>query len=191
MPRRVRYYFGRFNLIGHYDNKQEYVISGLRSPAVVRSRGQHWQFFEVAPIESEMGLFQSGYLGKYKPRTEEEIAVPLAQKLDDQTIENLVVAKARFFLHLASGLIAYHPVGSQITREQFRRRFAEVFEAAKENFFVNAEIQSVQEGETIRDAIKGFSAIRSIDIYLHPSNPSLRDVWKRTDERLKELHAAG
>jgi len=132
--RRVRYYFGRFNLMAQYERKEIFVAEGLRTPTVVRKRGQNWQFLKVESAVSELGELLTGYLAKYRPVTEEEVAVPAAQDLGDQVIENLVIAKARFFLHLESGLIAYHPVGSHITRDQFRRNFAEIFEASKADF---------------------------------------------------------
>jgi len=152
--------------------------------------GQNWQFLRVEPLEAPSAGYVTGYLAKYRPLTDEEVAVPATQDLAEQTIENRVSAKSRFFLHIASGLIAYHPVGSLITRDQFRRRFSEVFETSKGGFFVSAEIQSIQEEETLQEAIKALSVVRSVRIYLHPSNPRLRDVWRRTDERLRELHAA-
>jgi len=76
--RRVRYYFGRFNLMAQYERKEIFVAEGLRTPTVVRKRGQNWQFLKVESAVSELGEFLTGYLAKYRPVTEEEVAVPAA-----------------------------------------------------------------------------------------------------------------
>ncbi len=56
--------------------------------------------------------------------------------------------------------------------------------------FVNAEIQSIEEEYKIFEAIRAFQKIQRLHIYLHPSNPSNRDVWRRTDDRLKNVGAS-
>jgi hypothetical protein len=171
---------------GHADT-QKLVSDGLEGPTRVTKRGQHWQFLQVVKINTDLGAFFTGYLGKYKPEAEEEVAVPETQDINDETIENRITAKARFFLHEASHLIAYHPVGSLITRRSFCSSFSEVFRSAHSAFFVDAEIQGVEEENQLREAMARFSAISRVRIYLHPSNPNNRDLWKRTDDRLRSL----
>ncbi len=145
--------------------------------------------FDVGSVLVGGHAFVHGYLSKYRPQTEEEVAVPETRELGGQTIENLVTAKSRFFLHMPSLLIAYHPVGNEITRDVFCSRFAEVFQAALGNFFVNAEIQGIEEPFRFREILGSLDRLSQIKIYLHPSNPHNRDLWRRTDERLKQLEA--
>lgn len=191
MPRkRVRYYFGRLNLMSAAEDKVQLLSTGMESQTVLRRRGQHWQFLQVASIRNAAGSFYTGYLGKYKPSAEEEVAIPEAQDIDDQTIANRITAKARFFLHTESHLIAFHPVGGLITRGAFCARFRDLFMLAFGSFFVDAEIQLLEEEREMLEVLSSFSSIASIHIYLHPSNPRNRDIWRRTDERLRALGAS-
>jgi hypothetical protein len=188
--RPIRYYFGRLNLIANYTDKRDFLLIGLRTSKYVEHRGYKWGFFEASELQSEFGLFLHGYFVKYRPETDEEVAVPETHKLSDEAIANRVIAKSRFFLHVESGLIAYHPVGNQIENQTFCDRFVQLFQEAFDNLFVNAEIQVIEEQFKIFDAIKKFKSISKVFVYLHPSNPSNSDRWERIDKRLKKLGAS-
>lgn len=191
MPyRTIKYYFGRLNLIAVFDDKREFLFKALKTNRVQQYRGYNWGFFDIVELESELGNFFHGYLVKYKPEFSEEVANPDTHSLEDQEIDNFVMAKSRFFLHIKSGIITYHPVGNIISRQTFVERFCKLFEYSLDNMFVNAEIQSIEEDYTIFEVIRSFKKIKRVHIYLHPSNPSNRDRWKRTDERLKNLGAS-
>lgn len=184
-PNQTRYYFGRLNLITAGRRKHDVIRDALSSRAVVEIRSQRWGFYEFSEIDS----YFTGFLVKYRPSAEEEVANPEQGTLEDVPIENRVTAKSRFFLHTESGLIAYHPIVYHIPRKTFATRFAEVFEHALQGFFVNAEIQSIEEQRKLIDELERFKSIRKVSIYLHPSNPSSRDIWRRQDDRLRQLNA--
>jgi len=188
--RTIKYYFGRLNLIAVFDDKREFLFKALKTNRVLQYRGYNWGFFDIVELESELGNLFHGFLVKYKPEFSEEVANPNTHSLEDQEIDNFVVAKARFFLHIKSGIITYHPVGNIISRQTFVERFCKLFEFSLDNMFVNAEIQSIEEDYKIFEVIRSFKKIKRVHIYLHPSNPSNRDRWKRTDERLKNLGAS-
>lgn len=181
----AQYYFGRLNLITAGHEKRQLTQEALSSRAVLEKRGQRWGFYEFSEIDS----YFTGFLVKYRASAEEEVANPERGILEDIPIENRVTAKSRFFLHVESGLIAYHPILYQIPRRTFATRFAEVFEHALRGFFVNAEVQSIEQQRRLIDELARFKSIRKVSIYLHPSNPSSRDIWRRQDERLRDLNA--
>jgi hypothetical protein len=187
--RQVRYYFGRFNLITPGRDKLEVLRNALASDAVLEVRGQSWGFYEFSELRSSHLSLLTGFLVKYKPRVEEEIVVPERHALEEKAIENRVTAKSRFFLHANSGLIVYHPAGSQIPRQLFASRFVEVFQHALQNFFVNADIQSIEEQFKFIEELKSFTTVHQVSIYLHPSNPGSRDVWRDVDQRIKTINA--
>jgi hypothetical protein len=114
MPRnRVRYLFGRLNLmpIRPYSEKLAWLGETLRSDGEIRDHNIVWQIFRVNDLETQdMGTFLCGYLGKYREETKIEVASRSVQDVDIQTIENLVTAKALFFLHVKSGILAYHSI---------------------------------------------------------------------------------
>lgn len=185
--RDIKYYFGRLNLFAVFDDKEKFLLNALNSKKALEYRGFKWGFFEILELKTKLNKFIHGYLVKYKPEFSEEVANPDTHNLEDQSIENFVVAKSRFFIHIKSGVIAYHPDGNNISREHFVERFCRLFEFALDNMFVNAEIQAIEEDYKIFDIIKSFKTIQRLHIYLHPSNPSNRDRWRRTDERLKKI----
>jgi len=188
--REVRYYFGRLNVIAQRTDKIGVLTDGVQPRAIVSHRGLNWGFFQLGTAQSEVGDFVHGFLVKFRPRTAEEVAIPATHEIDDQMIENRIRAKARFFLHLSSHIIAYRPFGREISRAVFASRFKELFEANLGNFFVEAEIFPIDEERQMDEAIRGLQKISRIRVHLHPSNPSNREVWKRVDQRLRRLEVA-
>jgi len=192
MPGRlVKYYFSRLNLIATYKDKKEYLKLGLNTEKFIENYGYLWGFCDIGEAKTKYGDFLYGFLVKYKSEKEEEIILPESHLLSEERAKNRVEAKARFILHVKSGLITYHPVGGQIEKDIFCDRFVDIFQAAYENMFVNVEIQTIEEQYKIFEAIKNFKYISKVDIYLHPSNPSNAERWKRIDERLKKLEVTG
>lgn len=189
-PKQVRYFLARLNVIFADSDKLSLLQNALSSAAVLEVRGQRWGFYEFGRLDESGGPFFTGYLVKYKPEVEEEIVVPERHTIEDRAIENRVLAKSRFFLHAESGLMFYQPVASQISRKLFALRFAEVFEHAMANFFVDAEVQAIEEQLRFLDELKSLDNVRRVSISLHPSNPSNREVWRSLDEKLRNFNAS-
>ena len=188
--RLVRYYFGRLNLIAHYDDKYKFLTKTFKTPIVFEKRGFLWGFFDISELKTEFGNFFHGYLVKYESLGEEEIAYPETHELNETQLTNRVIAKSPFFLHLKSGLIAFCPCLNAISVESFRSIFAKLVMKANDYFFIDAEVQSIQEQFKIFEELKKFSKFRKIIIILHPSNPSNRERWRNIDERLKTIEAS-
>lgn len=183
----VRYYFGRLNLIAQRQDKQRLLSEGIQGEQIVFHRGLNWGFFDIATVNTELGDFISGVLARFRPVSKEEIAVPETHLIDRGTVANRINAKARFFLHVPSHIIAYHPFGRDISRSVFVNRFEELFERNAGGFFIQAEILPIDEEQRIRTAMRGMQRVSSIHVKLHPSNPTNRDVWKDVDERLRRM----
>lgn len=194
MPRarEIRFFFGRLNLIGRHhptvQEKKKFLLEAFTAEAVVERRGYRWIFLEAGEVEfGELGTFLHGYLGKYKAESEAEVVVEESHKIAYEQIQRLVSAKARFFLHVQSGLIAYHPVGREIDRRAFTDVFVRLFKEACKRFFVEAEISAVEDQYRILDEIKKFDIITSIEIKLHRANPRTAPKWEQVQARLDRL----
>ena len=98
-----------------------------------------------------------------------------------------IVAKSDFFLHYETGVLAYRPLASRISARQFRFVFARLLEAGHDSFFVSAQVETIDEGIKVEEAIRKMEIVRKVVFDIHPTNPSNRDVYKRIDERLKKL----
>lgn len=183
------YFFGRFHLMAANSDKRQLLQEGLTARILLEIRNFMWGFFVIKEFTADTGQYFTGYLAKYKRLTQEEVADEEQHAIILEDAERRIVAKSRFFLHVESGLIVYHPAGRNIRAHQFRSNFCRLFEKAHENFFVAAEIQSIDRDVNILDKIARFSRISKVSFHLHPSNPN-PGIWKDVDDRLKRLAAS-
>jgi hypothetical protein len=189
MAPQLTYYFGRLNIMPTQalPEKKELLLAGLTSGEIQEDHGLNWQFFEIQELDNEVGEFLHGYLGRYKTSANLEIAIPSESKVGLRAEANLISSRSAFYLHIESGLIAYHPIPKQITPVVFKTRFTQLLTKAQGSFFFDAEIDDIDEPFTLAEEIKKFDRITTITIRLHPSNPSNRDIWQKLDERLRKL----
>lgn len=183
----INFLFGRLNIIANYKDKSQYLLDSLQRGIVITKRESNWGFYNISIIEIEGKQFYSGYLVKYKNEKEEEIVDEKNKVIKTTTVNNRTIASSPFFLQPHSGVIAFHPINGLIGHEQFRKVFAELIKAANDFILMDAEITFIEEETTIIEAIKSFDKIMDIRIELHPSNPSSRDLWRRTDDKLRRM----
>ncbi len=164
-------------------------MHGLRPGVSIESHGNRWSFAEVSELSNDLGDFVHGYLVKFRDSFE-EIIRPEEGQFDETTISDRVEAKSELFLHIKSGLIAYHPTGSEISINTFQSRFCKVFEEAYENLFISTEIQAIEERFEIFEKIRELQVIEKISFKLHPSNPNNTPIWKDADDDIKSMGAS-
>ncbi len=196
MPIQERCYtFGRLNVLaghrltGDPKEKRNLILGSLQHGNIAYYQDFGWGFFDVSEMSYQGEDFAAGYLVRFKPVCEEEVVDDQSHRVTLEALSNRVSGKSSFFLHYRTGILAFHPASGKVSAAQFRQRFAQIFEEANERFMVQAELQLIQEEYGILEAIKQFDCIRRITISLHPSNPSNRHIWERTDERLKAMRA--
>lgn len=187
--RYITYQFGRLNLIANFTDKKEFLLKAFQNELVMSVNKHEWAFFNITVIKSEFGEFVHGYLVKYRPEFPKEIANRKTHRLQNETDQDVVIAKARFFLHIKSGLISYH-ASSKIPRETFCLQFCKLIIEAHNAFFVDAEIETIQEREKVFESMKELKRITKIKLRLHPSNPSYSHIWASYDMRIKALGAS-
>ena len=187
-PNRVRYYFARLNLIPamSHDDKREFLQNALSAGVAVVSYGVKWQIFRPELVGSEIGEVFVGFLGRYK---DAQLEVARGEEISIAVIEDVVSAKTPFFLHLQSGVVAYHTVHRLLESQMFLTRFPHLIYKGAGGFFVDAEARAIEETLHLANEMRSFDRVLELDIFLHPSNPSNRDVWRRQDDRLKRLGA--
>lgn len=185
----VTFYFGRLNLIASYKDKYEFLQETLTRNIEVSKRDYEWGFFNVRDVYWNNIVFLAGFLVKYKSFKDEDVVDEQSRLLTTTTISNRAIAASPFFLHPKTGIIAFHPISFKIGHNQFKYIFPELVMASNDYLLVDADLQFIDEEVKIFEAIKSFDKITSLVIQLHPSNPSNRERWKRTDERLQEMKA--
>ena len=190
MPPNVHtYYFGRLNLMGAWEDKQEFLYKALKSGAVESKRGFKYGIFDVQEISLQGQKFAHGRLVKYKPVLEGEVVDEQKGKVVEGGLPHGVVAKSDFFLHYHSEVIAYRPIANRLSSAQFREMFARLIETAHHNFFISASLEVIEEEFGIIEAVRRFQVVQRIVVEVHPTNPSNRKTYQRIDERLKRLKA--
>ncbi len=189
MPKPVKFYFGRLNTLGLYDSKRDFLLQGLRTDVVFESRHQRWGYFQIREDASSLGQFITGYLVRFRSLEETEIAQLETHSIGTESIENFIVAKSRFYLHIPSGLIAFDTAGGKVKVPTFIDMFCRVFEEGLQNFFVSAEIQMVEDRLEFFRSIREFTRIIKVQVALHPSNPRNADLCVGVDNRMKAIGA--
>jgi len=137
-------------------------------------------------MTSDIGEMLVGFLGRYK---DTRLEIARGEDISVAIVEDVVSAKTPFFLHIESGVVAYHTVPKLLESEMFLARFGQLIYQGAGGFFVDAEVQPIEEKLQLVKELRMFDRILELDISLHPSNPSNRRIWKRQDERLKRLGA--
>lgn len=182
------YLFGRLNLIATFDDKFKFIYDSITTDNIVSSRTKKFKFgfFEVEEIHIEEHLFLVGSLTKFVPNEDSEVVNLQTRKIDKDLNKNQVVAKSNFYLDPESGLIAFNPIGTDISEKAFREKFAEIIEIS--NTLTDAEIQIISEEYGVFKALEKFDIINKVKLKLHPSNPSMRDLWKDIDNKLQQAN---
>ncbi len=181
------YYLGRLNIISaHSDGKKAFLLQGLTAPVTLPAKTYEYGFFKIEEVYHEDEEYFSRLLVKYRPSEPSEVVDTDTRAIEGQEFRNQVRAKSRFFLHIKSGIIAYQVFG-EITEKGFKKTFCNLLERAYDNLFIDAEIQTINHEVSFFDSLERLESISNVTIYLHPSNPSNRDIWRRQDERFHEL----
>jgi len=186
------YYAGRLNLMPTQPDiatKGEVIGRALGASVTLNSRGYEWGFLNINEISVLERNFYAGFLVKFKPETRVEIAQMETRTLRVAVAKGLVDAKARFFLEVETGIIFYHPSLPEIKRDAFESRFSQLFEKGLGNFFINAEIDPIQEQYSIVEELQRFDVILELDVTLRPSNPDHSELWADQDAKLKRRNA--
>jgi hypothetical protein len=183
-----KYYFGRLNIVSAHEREGEnklFLERGLNSGILNHEEKYTWGFFEIENILEQDDYF-AGFLAKYRPSDLEQFVNTETREIEQQEIKNRIKSKSRFFLHAPTKIIAYQVTG-EIKYKAFCRNFSKLLEASYGNILINAEIQAINYEQSFFEAIKRFDSVAKVSIYLHPSNPSNREIWRRVDERFKNL----
>jgi hypothetical protein len=197
MAQTHRYVFGRFTISDNLfiDDRRAHTLEGFATRNVVEHHPYGWAFSGVVTMHEDpelnvAGTFITGFLSKYRPEGAVKLFDQESHEDREAQFENQFIAKAPFFLHVESGLIAYHPIPNLIDAGPFRTHLVEVFQAAFEEIPTIATIESVTDEQEFMAALREFDEIESISFHLHPSNPNNRDLWAETDNRLHSLEVA-
>jgi hypothetical protein len=188
-PTIQNFIFGKLALSGKWEDQYAYNLSSLRSPIIEDSGKFKYGFFDPQELEFNSEKFVYCKLVKYKSRLEGEIVDERTHKVLEGGLDLGVVARSDYYLDILTGVIAFHPIDKRLSERQFRAMFARLFEAANHEFFIQAQIDLIDEPFKIQEAIQRFQMVNRISFDIHPTNPSASEIYRRLDERLKKLHA--
>lgn len=187
----ARYYFGRVNVIGtynekDYDDKHRFLLESLRNSVGSERLPHSYNFFDIEELTVEGEKFIHGFLVKFQPTMSAERADTAARHIVTTEISDLTLAKCRFFLHSKTGIIAFLPKKPVMPPTLFANQFRASLRGG--NLLVDAEVQMIEDRQRVMEQIGRFDTISSLSITLHPSNPDSSHLWEKIDKRLQEKH---
>lgn len=183
---RSRYYFGRLHIIGGFEGKHEFLFDGLTTANGSQYRGYSWNFFDVEEVRTDDELYLVGYLSRFQPRTDAEVANVEARHIEDRQFDDVIVGRSHFILHTTTGIIAFDTDADRIPLKTFINRFKATFEEGR--LMVQVNIETIDERHKVLDDLSRFETLLSISVSLHPSNPRSARRWEAVD---KSFHEAG
>ena len=185
-----KYYFARISILDAInDDKSTFFMNAFSAPVHVESRKFRYMITSEDRIDYDGHQFIHGELVKYKRVLETDVLNEDEKKVVDGKLPFGVVAQSKFFIHLNSQVVAYHPIINRISNNQFLTHLTELIEVGYDKFFVQADISPIDEEVKISEAIKILETVTEVSFDVHPTNPSNRPVYQTLDERLKRLKA--
>lgn len=190
MPRTRKYLFGRINIIGRPESKETLLRTLMSSNVEYEDRGHIWGIFEQEEISIDGVDYATGELVKVVPRDEWEHADRSTHTLATEVLEDRTKAKARFFMRMDQGLLAYHRDGGDITASRFRNVFAELLEKSSvQGLMMEAFVQPVKDEADFFEMLGKFTRIGRVRITLNPTNPTSRPEYRDIDDLIKRAQA--
>lgn len=184
------YQFGRLSVIGaNTENKEQYIMTALSSNIHTASREFRYLVTNAKVIIHNENKFAYGELIKYKRILEGDVIDEDSKQILEGGLPYGIVASSKFFLHFNSQIIAFRPIASRISNNQFKENLSKLIEKGHNEFFVSVNVSSVDEEIEISEAFSVLKKITKLFFDVHPTNPSNRPVYRTLDERLKRLDA--
>jgi hypothetical protein len=183
----ARFYFSRYHFT-FPDNtsdlkKMEFLDKLVSGKSEIEYRKDLFRFVNTAIEKIGSKNYITGRLIKYKLKTEETV-LNSQNKIDIVNLENRILGNVRFIIDPASSIIVFEESRSYIPKESFPLRFIELIQAnfkGVEDFVISPITQAY----AYRERINEISQIKRLKIVLVPSNPNNADLWRKTDERLR------
>lgn len=186
-----KYYFGRVNIVDALDDdRTSFYLNSFSAPVHVEKRDFRYLIANEKLVQYEGDQFVYGELVKYKRELDTDVVDENEKRVVDGKLPYGLVAQSKFFIHLSSQIIAYHPISNRISNNQFITHVSELIELGYDKFFVQAKIEPIDEEVKIQEAIKVLKSVYEVSFDIHPTNPSNRAVYEDLDERLKRLNAS-
>jgi hypothetical protein len=190
----LNYLFARLNIVSFQHDlfethdKPSLFTAGFNHSQAVEFMGYQWAFFSFEIISTDNGDFIAGYLTKYRPRDTTLIVDEVAHVVTKQESTN-VKAQSRFFVHIKSGLMVYHPVVPEISPAVFRNRLLDLFHLGVKKL-ADVKISTIDDRAHVLKEFANFERIEKIAIELVPSNPDNSPIWKDLDDDMKKQELA-
>lgn len=184
------YNFGRISILAaNIVDKEDFLMTAFSAQVRVEHREFRYLIANEKIITYNGERFAYGQIVKYKRMLEGDVIDEIEKQITDGVLPYGVIAHSKFFIHIPSQVLAFHPVPSRISDKQFKEYLARLIEAGQHNFFVSAEVETIDEEIKISNSISLLKKVSRIFLDIRPTNPSNRPIYRQVDERLKLLQA--
>ncbi|KAF2341571.1 DUF4747 family protein [Flavobacterium tistrianum] len=176
-------FFNRLHLnINDNRPKKPFIIDGIKS---VASEGFNNYSYKIVEVEVK-GSYIKGYLVKYDPYGRGEVVDESTGTVKKGGMVNNIVAKSLFLVNIDEMIIAFEEVKNVISKTMFVRIFTNLFKNNHKGQNFEFFISSISEKYSFIEKAKKLTNIKRVSIRLVPSNPNNADLWRATDERMRD-----
>ncbi|HEY1194686.1 DUF4747 family protein [Flavobacterium sp.] len=176
-------FFNRLHLtISDNRPKQPFIVDGIKN---VASEGFNNYSYKIVEVEVK-GPYIKGYLIKYDPYGRGEVLDETTGTVKKGGMVNNIVARSLFVVNTDEMVIAFEEVKNVISKTMFVRIFTNLFKNNHKGQIFDFFISSISEKYSFIEKAKKLTNIKRVTIRLVPSNPNNADLWRATDERMRE-----
>jgi hypothetical protein len=187
MGKEAIFYIGRIVKIGF---TQEDFISTLFDSKPFDDRNNIWNISNMSKEETNGIVYYFGKLGKANPDAKVTIMSQGYKQQIEKEEPDLVIASSEFVYVPDYSGIAFHSIPGKIEPKKFKKVFSEIIERSFQNFFVECQINLIDDLESFYRKLNKFESISRIMATVNPPNPLFGKFWEDLKNYLAERNAS-
>ena len=140
-------------------------------------------------MKEENSLYYSGKLNKVKPdATVTVMTKNYKEELEKEEPDMVLYSSEFIYIPQYSG-IAFHSIPNYIEPKKFITIFSRVIENTLGNFFVDCQINLLDDLDSFFKKLNNFSSISTMKATVNPPNPLFGRFWKSLKEYIEKRNA--
>ena len=180
------YLFSKLSILKGAQDFEYIIRTALESNISVQHSAYWWGAANIDNLSFGEEEFKTGYLVKFLQEDQQETISEDLKKIIIDVTARRIQRKARFFLHLKTGIL-FH--SSSVSAKQFNEVFAQIINNAHGGVFVDTKVIPIPISTDMLQTIRDFESIERIDFVLRPANPHWRDIQNDIKERFDKFKA--
>jgi len=182
------FYIGRVNKIGFDANR---FIEALFAPIPLDDKKSNciWNIVNVGKEDDTNCSYYFGKLNKANPNAKVIVMTKNYTEEMEKEEPDMVLCSSEFvYIPQYSGIV-FRSIPSYIEPKRFVSVFDRIIENTLGNFFVDCQINLLDDLDSFFKKLNSFSAFSTVKVTVNPPNPLYGRFWKSLKEYLKKRNA--